>query len=296
MLVRKNTPQHPHIQVHWVSHDHIYTMNKLLEPWDNDIFLSLRPFPSNPESYFAAHWHEIVASFFLYQLLYKVSPVMCQGIFGDFYTLNSSRKTRLNFDIHVVSMVQCILSILLLAPMINHDNLSDNPVFGYTPYGGLVASLTCGYFIWDVIICVQHYKMFGMGFLMHAFAALYVFLLSFKPFCQPWIPGFLIFELSTPFVNINWFLSRLPAGFAPGWMVVVNGLLLMFTFFSVRIVWGFYAIWLVAKDLFHERDNLAIWLPCSVIILNFGLNMLNVYWFVKMVQIAKKKMAAHEKA
>lgn len=266
----------------------------VLPVFEHDPFLQYRPFPEEASNLFSAHWHEMAASVVFYQIIQWLSPVFAKRYLGSSYTTLPA-KTKLNFDIHVVSMVQCIISIAILLPMWNHPNWANRisdpeaSIFGTTDYGALVASLTIGYFVWDLLVCLVYFKLFGIGFLFHAFAALYVFACTLVPYAQPWIPGFLLFELSTPFVNINWFASRLPAGTVSDRLILINGLLLLFTFFSVRIVWGFYAVSIVAADMFQVLHLLGYFLPATILALNVLLDSLNIFWFWKMVQIAKKK-------
>jgi len=266
-----------------------------LPVFENDIFLKYRPFPENPSNLFLLHWHEVFASFLFYITIQYLSAHFSPIVLGDAYN-KLSRKTQINFDIHVVSMVQCVLSIGLLLPTWNHPHYQNrlhdphSSILGYTPYGGFVCAISLGYFLWDLYVCLKFYSLFGVGFLFHGFAAVYVFGTSFYPFCMPWIPAFLLFELSTPFVNINWFANRLPKGTFSDKTVMINGLMLLFTFFSVRIAWGFYAVYLLAIDMFQIWDQLPWYLPVPVLALNVLLDTLNVYWFSKMVAIARKTL------
>ncbi len=255
-----------------------------------DIFLQYRPFITEPKNYYEAHYHEILASALFYHVLYLSSPVISKALFGDNYR-SLSRKGKKNFDIHIVSMVQCLISIAVIIPLYGNEYLAEDPIFHYLPYAGFVSAITIGYFIWDLYICLRYFKMFGVGFLIHAFASLFVFCQTLRPFCLAWVAGFLSFELSTPFVNVNWFVSKLPAGTVPFYIQAINGLLLMITFFIVRIIWGFYAIYKVSGQLYAVRDQLPLWLPLIIVGLNFGLDALNVYWFKKMVAIAAKKFS-----
>lgn len=219
---------------------------------------------------------------------------------GKAYT-DLDRKTKINFDIHMVSMVQCVVSVVLLVLGSNNywfrNRLVDpeGSIFGYTPYLGFVAAITIGYFVWDLFVCIRYFKLFGFSFLFHGAAALYVFVCSLRPYCLPWAPAFLLFELSTPFVNVNWFATRLPAGTISDTVVMINGLLLLATFFFVRIIWGFYAAGLVAYDMYRVFDQAPIFLPLSILALNVSLDSLNVVWFLKMFRIAKKKLQQNSK-
>lgn len=253
----------------------------------SDPLLSLRPFIENPLNYYQAHYHEIILSFGFYHILYLSSPVISKALFKGNYT-KLDFKERKNFDIHIVSMVQCLVSIGLILPLYGNAELNTNPVLGYLPYASMVSSLTMGYFIWDLYVCLRFFDLFGVPFLLHAVASLYVFSSTLRPFCQGWIAGFLSFEWSGPFMNLNWFINKLPAGTVPFWLQAVNGIALMVVFFGVRIVWGFYAIFKVSTQMWEVREYLPWWLPVSIILLNFSLDTLNVIWFTKMVKIAVK--------
>ena len=100
---------------------------------------------------------------------------------GSKYT-KLSRGTKVNFDVHVTSMVQCFISIALLIPHLNNPHLANrhadpvNSLLGKTDFGGLACALTVGYFIWDIYVCVRYFSLFGVGFLFHGIAAMYAFL------------------------------------------------------------------------------------------------------------------------
>lgn len=272
-------------------------IGKYLPVFYEDPFMAYRPFPAeNTDNHFINHWHEIVVMVLFYTGLQKMSPYVSTKMVGTSYT-SLKERVRLNFDIHVVSMVQCVISLGLLAPMWNHPNFQNratdpyNSLYSYYPYGGLVGACTTGYFVWDVYVCARYYKSFGIGFLLHGLAALYVFSCTLKPFCMPWIAGFLLFEASTPFVNINWFASRLPSGVISEKVVLINGICLLVSFFSVRILWGFYAVALVAIDMYKTWNHINPFFPVMTLALNLVLDVLNVFWFYKMLMIAKKKLS-----
>ncbi|KAI5961755.1 hypothetical protein CANMA_003732 [Candida margitis] len=262
----------------------------------SDPFEAYRPFPENPSNLFAAHWHEIVASAaFYFSIQVAVRPI-ATSILGKTYT-SLQEKTRVDFDIHIVSMVQCIVSIVLTFYHFNNPHWQNrandrvNSLIGSTPFGGMLGAVSAGYFIWDLWVCVKHFKMFGAGFLLHGAAALFGMICTLIPYCQPWTASFLAFELSTPFVNMNWFASHMPEGTFSDSFVMINGLILMVVFFFIRIIWGFYAIFQLAIDMTYSLDQINILIPAALLILNFGLDVLNVFWFYKMVRIARKKAA-----
>ncbi|SCV02074.1 LAMI_0G15654g1_1 [Lachancea mirantina] len=260
----------------------------------SDPFLWLTPFKESDNLYLR-HLHEIIASFIIYEVVIsrRLAPWINKMVFGRNYTQIKDKNTRLNFDIHTVSMAQCIVSLSLTYPIL-FSPLSLDLVTYSDPYTSMVSAVTIGYFLWDLYVCLKHFNLFGVGFLGHALASLYVFVLSLRPFCQPWIGKFLIFELSTPFVNVNFYVSQLTKlsgkSVVPMWFNALNGVMLILTFFVVRILWGFTAIIILCKKLWVARDRLPWWIPVTVLILNFSLDALNVFWLMKMIKIAQKML------
>lgn len=240
------------------------------------------------------HIEEVILTAIFYHAIYLVSsfasPKLCQGY-------NSlSKRTKINFDIHVVSQVQAILILILSFPLFFDKTLNEDRVYSYTPYGGFVNALALGYFVWDIYVCLKHLDMFGVGFAIHGIGAGFVFLQCMRPFLIRYQPHFILFELSTPFLNVNWFASHLPEGTIPFKYQKINGIFLLATFFSVRILWGFYQAFSVLSDLFlgasdYERVH-PLWVSIGVCVSNLSLDTLNVYWFYKMVRLARRALAS----
>lgn len=256
---------------------------------DSDPFLSWRPFPVTTENQFVAHWHEIVFFTFFYHFLKTIAPFVLSPIFGNFYNELSvkNKKLKLDFDIRFVCIIQAIMSVLFCIPMFAHPQFKSNPVDGSYEFAGLAASFTVGYFIWDLLYCcLFHYEMFGFEFLFHAFGALYVFGLTLKPFCQPYLCSFLIFEASTIFVQIHWMFTNSPDGMWSSTLVTLNGVCLIIVFFFVRIIWGVYATIYAFFKCLEVREKYSMLIIATVYTLNLGFQFLNFMWFSIMIKTA----------
>ncbi|KAL8976469.1 MAG: hypothetical protein Q9177_006851 [Variospora cf. flavescens] len=119
-------------------------------------------------------------------------------------------------------------------------------VWGYTGGGGMIQAFAAGYFLWDLQICLRYFGVFGIGLLMHAVAALIVFSLGFRPFVNFYGPTFILYELSSPFLNFHWFFDKLQmTGSRAQWY---NGILLLASFFCCRLLWGTYQSLRVYQD------------------------------------------------
>lgn len=94
------------------------------------------------------------------------------------------RKRRLNWDAHVVSMIQAtLINGLAIWVMIADDERREmsweERIWGYTGATSMIQALAAGYFVWDLIVTSMNLDVFGLGTLAHAIAALLVFSLGF---------------------------------------------------------------------------------------------------------------------
>ena len=139
-----------------------------------------------------------------------------------------------------------------------------------------------------------------------------------RPFANYYGLNFILYELSTPMLNVHWFLDKL--GMTGSTLQWVNGILLMAVFFGCRCVWGSYQsvrvygdVWMASKKSSIAEDpqslsNLKVFtpdasgtvvspsggtLPMGITILYLASNTvlvaLNFYWFGKMIQSLQKR-------
>lgn len=130
------------------------------------------------------HIHELLfATLVYFGIQTYVSPWISPRLFPQTYPKLNAR-TKLNWDVHVVSFVQSvIISILSFWIMAKDDERNQMPwlerIHGYSPAVGMVAAFGAGYFLWDLMVTGWNMSVFGIGMLMHAVSALTVFLLGF---------------------------------------------------------------------------------------------------------------------
>jgi hypothetical protein len=134
---------------------------------------------------------------------------------------------------------------------------------------------------------------------------------------------FILYELSSPFLNIHWFCDKL--NMTGTTIQLVNGIVLLCTFFSCRIVWGSYQSIRVFTDVYHaytagavarsdpdvgklsdnttlsnagfkhdvlqfaEGQTVPLWLITAYLASNLILNGLNWFWFGKMIETLRKR-------
>ena len=144
--------------------------------------------------------------------------------------------------------------------------------------------------------------------------------------------SFVLYELSTPFLNIHWFCDKL--GLTGSRLQLYNGIVLILMFFGCRNVWGTYSSALIYHDLYaaykagrvqaprnyhakpfnivatsdRVRNNpeqqimafagwrtVPSWLAVTYLLSNTILWCLNLYWFGLMVQAVTKRFKPEDR-
>ncbi|CAK7264603.1 hypothetical protein SEPCBS119000_001082 [Sporothrix epigloea] len=267
------------------------------------------------------HIHQIlIAALFYTVVQVAVSPLLSNYFVPHIYGPMSHTK-KVSWDSHVVSLVQSLLINGLALWCIatdqerkNMDNDWKERIYGYVGTSATISALACGYFLWDLVITLLNYDAFGPGLLAHAVSALAVFSFGFRPFLTYYGCVFILYELSTPFLNVHWFCDKL--GMTGSRLQLYNGIALLTTFFSCRLIYGTYMSAWVYHDMWkavwdgpsiewainpaalnppHVRAPAAgqgpipLWLFLLYVTSNVTLNSLNVYWFLKMIAAVRKR-------
>ncbi|KAM7221641.1 TRAM, LAG1 and CLN8 domain containing protein [Rhypophila decipiens] len=292
----------------------IPALSKASEP-----LAKLLAFPTLP-----LHVHEVVASALFYTFVQVVvSPVLSTWLFPQHYP--KTRAKKINWDAHVVSLIQSTLinALALWVIFVDDERWNSNfeeRVWGYTGSSGMIQAMACGYFVWDLLVTLLYLDVFGLGLLAHAVSALAVYSFGFRPFLNFYSCIFILYELSTPFLNIHWFFDKL--NMTGSRAQLYNGIALLFTFFSCRLVWGTYQSIVVygdmwkavhtAPDRIHvvnalsqnatltdpnfnmmsfvtEEEPVPVWLALIYVASNLTLNGLNWVWFFKMIAAVRKR-------
>lgn len=130
------------------------------------------------------HIHELLFATTVYSFIYTVvSPLVSNTLFPDIYPKFPPR-TRLNWDVHVVSLCQSLFinCAALWVMWVDEERRQmgwEERVWGYSGAGGMIQAFAAGYFLWDLGICFRNRSVFGLGLLAHAVAALVVFSFGF---------------------------------------------------------------------------------------------------------------------
>ncbi|MCJ1464318.1 hypothetical protein MMC07_002931 [Pseudocyphellaria aurata] len=243
------------------------------------------------------HVHEILPAFCFYHFTNTVlAPRLSSSLFPTTYA-HLPARTKTSWHAHVVSLVQsCVINTAALSVIFMDSERMQmdamQRVWGYTGATGMVQALSTGYFLWDLMTGILDWDVHGWGVVAHAASALAVSSLGFRPFVNYYGLNFVLYELSTPFLNIHWFMDKL--GMTGSKAQLINGVALIVTFGGSRLVWGTYQSVKMYQDVWRALKipgELPVppWLALSYLASTTVLSVLNIYWFGRMIKTIRSR-------
>ncbi|KAI9326719.1 TLC domain-containing protein [Obelidium mucronatum] len=232
----------------------------------------------------ANHWKVVLGSAISWHLLFLLGRWASERYIKQYKTWDRMRK--MDWGIRFSSFLNAIIVCSLSYPILIDPKMYNNKLWGYTQYAGDVNAIILGYFIWDIYVSLQ---MGDPGFIVHGLSAFLVYFLCFKPFIMYYGAVFIMYELSTPFLNIHWMCDKL--GRTGSMVQLVNGIILLIVFFVARIVVGLYFSVELYVAMYNEFEKIPLHLVIAYSSLNLVLNALNIFWFYKMVDSVRRRFA-----
>jgi len=236
----------------------------------------------------------IVASSLCWTAIYYASPAISQRLSSSWAKLKAAddKRTLVNWDMHVVSQFHCIpaciMAIMVMADPALHGLAA---LTTKTQLSTFLLIFSCGYFLWDTVLSIKYLKWFGPGFLLHGVICFILYGLALRPFLNFYAGLFLLFELSTPFLNNNWFMDK--CEMTGSKLQLVNGVLTLLVFFGARIAGGFYYSYTFQRevgafgDAHPEFPRMHIYIYRIANVIMCGLN---AYWFHAMIDAVRRRM------
>ena len=214
---------------------------------------------------------------------------------GKICTAKLPKSSNMHFDTLLASTIHAVLAVTFSSYSLAFGLLETYRVFSKSSLGFVTLQVSLGYFVADLVIILLDPKLRSdKASLMHHIAGIVGLVLSlhFQGKLMYYLIFRLISELSTPFVNMRWVLYEFR---------ITNGILyraaaygMMATFFFTRIItmpWFWYDFYycFMHPGIVIVPDFFKVWAVC-----NFSaFDVLNLYWFYKMVRGAMKLYSSH---
>ncbi|GAA5797063.1 hypothetical protein HPULCUR_002441 [Helicostylum pulchrum] len=212
------------------------------------------------------HWQTVLTSTVIFAIIYEMSrifsPVLFPKTFQFFKGYNGP-----NWHVHVVSTIHCLVVVTGSFFIFADNTLDQDRVNGYVRWAADIYSISCGYFLWDTIIAIYFYKYQGISMVLHGLVSFSVFIFSFD--------------------KLGWTGSKIQ---------LINGVILLLTFFFARIVFGTFMSYRMWTDIYAVKDDV----PWRYWIVygggNFITTCLNIWWFSQMITMLRKRFPTKEVA
>ncbi|KAF2185077.1 hypothetical protein K469DRAFT_632855 [Zopfia rhizophila CBS 207.26] len=236
------------------------------------------------------HIHELLVALFVYQFIYsyvgpRFSPSLAPKTFP-----NLQGRSKLDWNIHVVSMTQAMVMSLLAQYVVLFDEErkqmnAQERAYGYTGLSAMALAIANGYFVWHLVMMAIYVRTYGWGMLAHALATNFLMIQGFRPAFLTYGVASYLYEWSNIPLNIHRALGKLKM--EKSRFYVFNGVVLFIIFFFSRIIWGTYLTWWFYKDIWSAWttdppkgiEKLPTWLLVGHAASATVLQTLNYVWF-----------------
>ena len=212
-----------------------------------------------------------------------------------------SKKDARDLEIAFASTIHALITSLvsltvILAPDSGVGIGELSRLYGYSSRAQAMFGVSSGFFLWDLFTLLSDRSQFDWGFLLHGIVCFSVYILGQFPVFHYYGSGFLLFELSTPFLNLRKALLAMGEKGSPLFAKTEQAFGL--AFFVVRLVFGVPMSLFFLRDVVnllrderrHNKRALQFFL-----LANISMCALNVYWFRAMWLKAKRKAGAGKK-
>ena len=203
--------------------------------------------------------------------------------------------------VSIIALLHALVASLLGGSIVAFpdEQMDRDMYYGASERSTWMLSISCGYFMWDVFICLSAKKL-DLGFLFHGVTCFTCYLVAQAPFLNYHAAWFLLFELSTPFMQVRQILlmTGQKKSEAFGLVQTMFGV----SFVVVRLVLGLpqsalvHSMLLPALLEWEEGQGVVVHSAFAwwyVLVCNVGLNLLNIFWASLMLKkFAKKRKQA----
>ncbi|KAJ1801165.1 hypothetical protein LPJ59_000522 [Coemansia sp. RSA 2399] len=196
----------------------------------------------------ASYWPAIMAIAVFFQVLRLSSNTLSSCLFGKKFDVLTPRQ-KYDWGVRVVSQVHAVSVVILSVPILFKEELIKDPLYGFDAYSAWVYSI--------------------------------------KPSLQYYGASFIMFETSTIFLNINWWMDKL--GLTGSRLQFYNASALLFLYLTIRIMFGTYMSYHMFEDLKAKGSQTPAVLYYFYRIANHSILVLSYYWFYLMINAVRKR-------
>lgn len=221
-----------------------------------------------------------VAAFFVAGVCYYLSHFLSKLV-PAYNTLTPGGQaewcSRVVSNIHAVIVTYGSLRIL------SSDVYDKYPYTAWSEEGRFYANILLGYFLYDLILCLSYKQLRTVGTLFHHCLGLFYYtVVNVSGHAQYLAMLWLASELTTPFVNMRWFLFVMKK--TDTTLYLVNGMLMTLGFLLWRVI---YIPGSALYTLYYFSDHIKLTAPYVQPLIPISMpsiTILNAYWTYLMIK------------
>ncbi|KAE9596102.1 hypothetical protein Lal_00031215 [Lupinus albus] len=231
---------------------------------------------------------DVFTGIFLCLLVYKITAKLSSLLFNRYYG-KLCRATRIEWNNRGFSTIHALLVsctsfyLLVISDLFSEDSHEDPVVNRSSTLSNTVFGISIGYFVTDLAMIFWYFPALGgLQYVLHHGLSMFSIILSLlSGEVQIYVLMILFSEMTTPFVNLRWYLDA--AGLKSCKLYIVNGIAMFFGWLVARIllfIYFFYHMW-------THFDEVKEVLPLSfytLLVVPPVLAMMNIIWFWKIVK------------
>ncbi|KAL3828992.1 hypothetical protein ACJIZ3_017794 [Penstemon smallii] len=239
----------------------------------------------------------VFAGLLMCKIVYDLTGVISTSLIKGYSKLNSKQKlewkNRGFSTFHAIVVAAAALYLLLVSDLFedSRDKLMINKT---SSLSDTVLGVSIGYFLSDLGMIIYNFPALGgMEYLIHHGLSLYAIVQSlYQGQAQFYILMILFTEITTPFVNLRWYLDV--SGLKSSKIYIFNGVALFFGWLGARIILFVFYFY----HVFTHFDQVKQVVPSgfyTLLTVSPAVAILNVIWFWKITRgmVKTLKKAGH---
>lgn len=197
--------------------------------------------------------HIILSSVLFYTVIGVCHKPILSKLLPDMFRTLNPREIWQHKD-RTLSSINCTIMVMGVVWCWNQAELSDDKLLGVSCMSQIVFSILAGYFIVDVFSYLKHQP--KSIFLLHGITGLVFSILALMPLIQYFCIRLLTMEITTIFLNNNWFLDKSLKEYAK--LRIANGICLLISYISIRIMYTYYIAYMEFSFIIANIDKMSI--------------------------------------
>lgn len=221
------------------------------------------------------------------KIVYNLTGEFSSLLFKGYAKLNDSQKLEWNnrgiSTFHAIVAAVISFYLLLLSDLFDEGNHVELVIFRWSTLSESLFGISIGYFLSDLAMILWTYPALGgVEYLLHHGLSLIAIVLSLiSGQVHIYILMVLFSEITTPFVNLRWYLDLV--GQKSSKLYLYNGVALFFGWLVARVILFIYFFYHMFVHFDQVKQMFPLGYYCLLSIPS-TLTLMNFYWFWKITK------------